>query len=331
MSDPVLSLQKKVLDMEIDYNALREEFMKDERRKGLTSQGLESVKKRIPKLFHYLDEIGLSVYQLGVREAQDYQRWIIEGGKDDGGKYANGTIRNYLKAATRFYTFLKESGKIRSNPFLGIKRIRYVKPLPKNVLKENQINALLGCLSRFDLQKGLYNQLRYYKVHVIAELQYSTGMRISEISALKEEDIDFDRRMITVVCGKGGYSRMVFLNEYAAEVLRCYVEQMRSSIFRNYVRTNEGLFGAGGGRLSIVVGWVLKEAASKVDCPPISSHGFRHAFGFHFLRGGCDLRYIQSFLGHKRLCTTEIYTKVEKEDLRDVLDTYHPRKWRGEK
>jgi len=316
---------------EIDYGELKIEFIKDERRKGLSSQGLGSVKRRVPKLFSYLDEMGLSVYHLSVRDAQEYQGWLIEGGKKDGGEYASGTIRNYLKAASRFYNFLKETGRVHSNPFLSIRAIRYVKPLPKNVLKEKQINDLLDYLSRFDEQKGLYAQIRYYKVHVVAELQYSTGMRISEVAGLRAEDIDFNRRMITVVNGKGGYSRVVFLNEYASEVLRFYVELMRPLIFRNYTRKNGGLFGMQGSRLGGVVGEVLREVSDRTGIPAISSHGFRHALGFHLLRSGCDLRYIQSFLGHKSIGNTEIYTKVEKEDLRDILDTYHPRKWGGEK
>jgi len=309
------------------YRNIYTDFIKDERRKGLSKQGLDSIKRRIYKFFNYLDELDLIFTDVRVKEAQDFQRWLVDNGRENGGKYASGTVLNYIKAASRFYNFLKESNMVMSNPFLSIKKLRYIKPLPRNVLREKDINSILTELSEYHKQTGLYKQIRYYKVHVIAELQYSTGMRISEVAGLREEDIEFYKSMLIVKEAKGGVERVVFLNEYAKEVLRNYIEHMKESVLRNYSRESKGIFGAGGGRLTIVVSEVLKEITDKLKCSNISSHGFRHAFGSHFLRAGCDLRYIQGFLGHQSIATTEVYTKVEKEDLKEVLDTYHPRKW----
>jgi site-specific recombinase XerD len=311
------------------YLGIYNEFITDEKRKGLSKQGLDSVKRRIYKFFNYLDELDLTFSEVRIKEAQGFQSWLVDRGREKGGSYASGTILNYIKAASRFYNFLKESNMVVSNPFLSIKKLRYNNPLPKNVLKEKDINNILNALSEYHKQTGLYNQIRYYKIHVIAELQYSTGMRISEVAGLKEDDIDFDRGILTVKEAKGGIERVVFLNEYAKEVLRNYIFYMKDSVLRNYSRESKGLFGAGGGRLTLVVGEVLKEITENLKCSRISSHGFRHAFGSHFLRAGCDLRYIQGFLGHQSITTTEVYTKVEKDDLKVVLDTYHPRKWSG--
>ena len=270
------------------YRSIYNDFITDEKRKGLSRQGLDSVKRRIYKFFDYLDELDLTFTEVRIKEAQEFQGWLVEGGRQDGGKYASGTVLNYIKAASRFYNFLKESNMVISNPFLSIKKLRYNKPLPKNVLREKDINSILNALSDFHKQEGLYNQIRYYKVHVIAELQYSTGMRISEVAGVKEEDIDFDRGMLTVKEAKGGIERVVFLNEYAKEVLRNYIFYMKDLVLRNYSRESKGLFGAGGGRLTLVVSEVLKEVTDKLKCSRISSHGFRHAFGSHFLRAGCD-------------------------------------------
>jgi integrase/recombinase XerD len=81
-------------------------------------------------------------------------------------------------------------------------------------------------------------------------------------------------------------------------------------------------------RLLIIVNAELAKAVKKLSMKRITSHVFRHAFGFHMLRAGCDIRHIQAFLGHESLSSTEVYTKVEKEDLKRVIDTYHPRRWR---
>jgi site-specific recombinase XerD len=170
-------------------------------------------------------------------------------------------------------------------------------------------------------------KILHYKVHVIAELQYSTGLRIGEVAEIKEEDIDFDKSMIWVRKGKGLKSRMVFLNDYARMVLKFYVEEMKELVSGNYSRKNEGIFGAGGSRLRENMRNVLNPVMKKLDYDPISSHGFRHALGFHLLRAGCDIRYIQEILGHKSIGTTEIYTKIDKEDLKKVLDDFHPRQW----
>lgn len=255
------------------YRSIYNDFIIDEKRKGQSRQSLDSIKCRIYKFFDYLDELDLTFTEVRMKEAQEFQGWLVEGGREDGGKYASGTVLNYIKATSRFYNFLKESNMVISNPFLSIKKLRYIKPLPR------------------------------------------------------EEDIDFDRGMLTVKEAKGGIERVVFLNEYAKEVLRNYILYMKDLVLRNYSRESFGIFGAGGERLGLIVSEVLKEVTDKLKCNKISSHGFRHAFGSHFLRAGCDLRYIQGFLGHQSIATTEVYTKVEKDDLKEVLDTYHPRKW----
>ncbi len=310
------------------HAALIDEYACAEKRKGLSEQGWRSMRKRIPKLFCYLDEMGLELTEVCFLEAQNYQKWLIENGRNDGKPYASGSVLNYLKAAKRFYAFLQDRGQVLDNPFSHIRLIRYEKPLPSHVLKENQMHQLLGMLSqKFLEQKDLYKQLRWYKCHVIAELQYSTGMRISEVADLQEQDIDWEKSRITIKRGKGGLSRIVFLNEYARDVLKLFVE-IRSRLLKNNSQASIKFFGAGSPRLMFIVNTTLKEACEELDLPSVTSHGFRHAFGFHLLRSGCDLRYIQNLLGHRRLSTTEIYTKVDREDLRDMLDAYHPRQKR---
>jgi integrase/recombinase XerD len=296
---------------------------------GFTAEGVKKGGRMIRKFYRFLDEHGYEAEEMRAREARRYERWLIETGKDDGEKYAAGTIRNLLKVCSRFYEYLRKKGAVPDNPFLEIKKIKCRRGIPKNVLKEGEMNRLLRELSRYLEEEGLFNQIARYQAHVIAELQYATGLRIAEVAGLKEEDIDFDREIIRVRHGKGGKDRAAFLNEYACRILRLYCDEIRPFIMGRYARRNTGIFGSGAGHLAAKVNRVLREACSRLGCDKITTHGFRHSLGYHLLRSGCDIRYIQEILGHESLRTTEIYTQVDKEDLRQVLDEFHPRQWKN--
>jgi site-specific recombinase XerD len=159
---------------------------------------------------------------------------------------------------------------------------------------------------------------------------YSTGMRISEAAGLTVSDIDFRRSLVTVREGKGGISRVCFLSEYAREVLRMYVDEMRQALESEWnERNGELLFGVRWHSLIMIMNKKLLETAKKLGLPKVTNHMFRHAVGYHLLRAGCPIRHIQEILGHKAIKNTEIYTKVDKEDLKAVLDKYHPRTFKG--
>lgn len=315
--------------MENKQKELIAEFLKDEKLKGRMEKSLIQLKSSVPKLIHYLDLSGIGFSEAGVKEALAYQEWIIETGRLDGGKYQASTVRNYLKAAGSFYEFLKNKGIVPDNPFRQIRKIREEKILPRNILKEKQMDALLTALSHYDAETGVKNQITMYKVHVIAELMYASGLRISEVADLAPGDIDFGKGIINVRSGKGGVSRIAWLGDYSKEILRLYITEMRELTFSAWhERNNHLLFGTPWFSLEKLVNKTLKKVSENLKLGPFTSHGFRHALGYHLLRSGCNIRYIQEILGHKHLKNTEIYTKVDREDLRDVLDSFHPRKFR---
>jgi site-specific recombinase XerD len=162
---------------------------------------------------------------------------------------------------------------------------------------------------------------------VIAELQYSTGMRIEEVAHLKGEDVDLEAGEIEVRRGKGGRGRRVFLNEYARGVLGLYLKQMRPVLVG--AAGGGRVFGAGARALMSLMGRELERVSRKLGLGRLRSHDFRHAFALHLLRSGADVRSIQDLLGHRLLRSTEVYTRVDREDLKSVLDSYHPRSWGG--
>jgi len=293
---------------------------KGRRARTVTGHGL-----RVGRLLRYLEETGLEYGEVRVKEAQEYQGYLIRVGRKDGKSYVPGSVRNHLKTAITFFEFLKSKGLAAADPFLEIKKIRAEKPLPKNVLKEKEMSLVLEGLADFTKPGHFQKQKSRYRAHVMAEVMYSTGMRIGEVARLREEDINIDKGTITLHETKDGRDRVVFLNEYAREVLRLYLA-IRADLFTVNSKRSK-VFGAGEAQLIVVMKRELKEVCGALGLPGITSHGFRHAFGFHLLRSGLSIRYIQELLGHRRLSSTEVYTRVEKEDLRAVLDRFHPRRW----
>ena len=307
--------------------------MEEESLRGHTEQGLDSMRRALPKLFTYFEKQGLSAGEVGALEATEYQGWLIKTGRTDGGKYSSKTILAHIFAASSFYEFLKRRKLTNTNPFKEIKKIRLEKSLPSGILKEKEMDEFLYVLSRWDEEENGQNKITRYKTHIIAELQYATGLRISEVAALRIDDIDFDRGTIHVQEGKGGRERIAFLNSYASELLKIYIERIRPKIFTELNDKNRDLlFGVKRQGLGEVVNATLNRVAKELGHKKFTSHGFRHGLGYHLLRAGCSVRHIQAILGHKCLKSTEVYTKVDKEELKRVLDTYHPRKWkkRGE-
>jgi site-specific recombinase XerD len=231
-----------------------------------------------------------------------------------------------LSAASSFYRFLKAEGLVTEDPFGELEGPRLRRTIPRTILKEPQMQRLLEELSRFHEAKGTKELRRRYRVHLIAELQYSTGMRIDEVAHLKAEDVDLEADTIEVRHGKGGSSRRVFLNGYARGVLELYMSRMRDLVLEKN-STATLLFGASSQSLMKHMAAELQRVSEALGYGRLRSHDFRHAFAFHLLRSGADVRSIQELLGHRLLRSTEVYTRVEREDLRAVLDTYHPRKW----
>ena len=248
--------------------------------------------------------------------------------KASGEPLTKGSITSLISAAGRLFEYLKEKGLVVSNPFKSLPVIRNDLRLPNRPLKENDMGKLLSSLARFDENSDFLSMQRNYLVHVAAELMYSTGMRVGEAAGLLIDDVNIDKGEVLVREGKGGEMRICFLNSYACEVLRLYIEKGRKFSLRGKSKEGWLLFGVTAGRLAEKIGIRLRETCKKKGFIKQTSHSFRHAFGAHFLRSGCDIREIMGFLGHKKLRTTQIYTKLEKEDLRNVLDTYHPRSFR---
>jgi integrase/recombinase XerD len=311
------------------YQGLYKDYLNYLQARGHRKRGISNLKRIIPVIIEYMENRGLNDFHaFSVKEALNYQKWSLERTK----KSTKGTgtkeeARRRIAQTNTFFNYLKVKKLVYSNPFLDIKKLRSERTIPRGILKENEMKKLLASLCNYDHEKGLRNQGTSFRIHVIAELMYSTGLRIAEVSQLKIDDIDFVRGIVNVKEGKGGFDRIAFLNEYASKVLELYIKEIRPLILTSH-HNKDLLFGAGYDCLGTIVNRVLRNRCKDLAIPVITSHSFRHSLGTHLLRSGCDIRYIQAILGHKRISSTEIYTKVDKEDLKGALDKYHPRQFK---
>jgi len=309
------------------YAELYEEFLAFHARRT-TAQGMQTLKARTGFLIAWLEREEKQPEDVTMQDVLAFAAAVRELSNRYGQPVSTGTVQLYLYTGRILYDYLLERERCACNPFREMPYPRKGKHLSRNVLNPVQMAQLLDTLSRFDTAADARRRGIRYRLHVIAELLYATGLRIAEAASLTEGSFDLDKRFVYVQEGKGGRSRTAFLTGYAAEVMRWYFKAGKPALEAANAQGRTGaLFGACHERLTIFLCRELKTVCTGLDIPVISSHGFRHSLGTHLLKAGCDMRHIQVILGHERLGTTQQYTHVDKEDLRNSLDRFHPRKW----
>lgn len=294
----------------------------------VSKQGYTTLAGLSKRVLAWFEAEELDVLAVGITDAVRFQAWLGERRDEWGNPYATGTVHNYLKAARRLFEWLVQTQRRTSNPFRELHYPRLGTHLSRNVLSEAQMGRLLTELGRWDELEVWYQRQRRYRVHVVAEFLYATGLRIAEACSLKHSALDLEHRLVYLPSGKGGKPRTAFLTSYATQVMMSYLATGRQALLHGHNREKNGetLFGANKARVAEVVNQELATVCTALELPLITSHGFRHSLGTHLLRSGCDLRHIQVILGHEALATTQIYTRVDKEDLKRSLDEFHPRK-----
>jgi len=232
-------------------------------------------------------------------------------------EYASTTVARKVAAIKSFFHFLVAEGLITDDPTATLDSPRVKKYLPRAITQE-QVEKLLDAASEKDTPRGLRDR-------AILELLYATGMRVSELVALNVGDVDVASASVRCF-GKGGKERVIPIYERAVQAVRDYVNKGRIHLLRD--PEERALFlNQRGQRLTrqglwLIVKGYVKEAGLNV---PVTPHTLRHSFATHMLRGGADLRNVQELLGHANIATTQVYTQVSNERLREVYDEAHPR------
>lgn len=222
-----------------------------------------------------------------------------------------------LSASLRtFQRFLLEEGRGDCLPLGDLPYPRYPRALPR-VLTQEEVSALLD--------QPLPGDAFGLRDRAILETLYGTGMRISELVSMDVEDLDLVEGEVRVL-GKGSRERLVPVGGRAAEALAVYLTHGRTKLTRT--PSQRALFlNARGGRLTRQGAWgVVRKYARRVGLEgKMTPHTLRHSYATHLLERGVDLRYIQELLGHASVSTTQIYTHVSRERLREVYLRAHPR------
>lgn len=228
--------------------------------------------------------------------------------------YKRSSMRRKINAIRSFFKFLLRKGYLTSTPVVHLSNIKKEKSLPSFLTKE-EIEKLLSLIEPKDFISS--------RDRALLELLYSSGLRISEVAELVEEDVDFYEGLVNVK-GKGGRQRIVPVGDVALKYIRQYLKFKHGigiktkSLFVNKFGTKLTVRGM----RNIVSKWVKLAAIHK----KITPHTFRHTFATHLLDAGCDLRSIQEMLGHQSLSTTNIYTHLTLDRLKKVYEEVHPRK-----
>ncbi|MEP7159538.1 MAG: site-specific tyrosine recombinase XerD [Dermatophilaceae bacterium] len=244
---------------------------------------------------------------------------LRDGGGDRPPLSASSAARS-LVAVRGLHRFLQAEGVTRSDPAAAVQPPRPVQRLPK-AITHREVEALLAAAGAGSTSVALRDR-------ALLELLYGCGARISEAVGLDVDNLDLESSTVRLR-GKAGKERVLPLGGYAREAIGAYLVRGRPALVTGSPRSQEGavFLNQRGGRLSRQSAWaLLQSAADRAGLTsPVSPHTLRHSFATHMLEGGADVRVVQELLGHASVATTQIYTLITVQHLREVYAQAHPR------
>jgi integrase/recombinase XerC len=282
--------------------------------KNASLHTIRSYERDLSDFFRFFEnkERPLSIQEVTYLHIREYLTYLMRQ------EFSRRTISRKLSGLRSFYRYLVREKVIEDNPFQLVTTPKLPKVLPK-VLYQEEMNALMN-------QPDLGTPLGI-RDRAILEMLYASGIRVSELVGLKVEDVDLSIG-VALVFGKGAKERYVPIGSKAVESIQKYLKEVRPQLIRYSSDDHRGLFlNAKGGVLTDrsirrIVDKYINQAAVSLKASP---HTFRHSFATHLLDGGADLRTVQELLGHVNISTTQIYTHVSKERLRETYFRSHPR------
>ena len=226
------------------------------------------------------------------------------------------SIRRQISAIRTYYRFLTSEGYSESDPAARLETPKCWRTLPE-VLTVEEVEALLSVPNP--------DERLAWRDRALIEVAYATGARVSELIGLGLNDLWFDDALVRVM-GKGAKERLVPIGRKALGAAAVYVREIRPRLDRGKTQ-GRLLLNVRGQPLSRVGAWqIVKRCAARAGIVKrVTPHTLRHTFATHLLEGGADLRAVQEMLGHADLATTQIYTHVDRDYLRSVHKSYHPR------
>jgi len=281
--------------------------------KSLSTNSIIAYLHDIEKLTSFLELQGLelSPQQIELNHLQDFVKWVNESGLN---ARSQARIISGIKA---FFNFLLLEDVIRLNPSELLESPKTGRKLP-DTLNVTEIDRLMKAIDLSTIE-GQRNK-------VILETLYSCGLRVTELVNLKISNLHFNEEYI-IISGKGNKERLVPIGNSAIMLINLYIHENR--VHLDIKKGNEDFvfLNRRGSKLTrVMIFTIIKQLAEKIGLhKKISPHTFRHSFATHLIEGGADLRAVQEMLGHESILTTEIYTHLDREFLRDNILSFHPR------
>lgn len=278
--------------------------------KSLSANSIDAYLTDLDKLVRFMQSENLTLPEVTYNDLQQFVTQLR-----DVGIHPRSQAR-IISGIKSFYRFLLLDGYITTDPTELLESPKIGLRLPE-VLTVNEIDGIMSTID-LSLPEGQRNR-------AMLEVLYSCGLRVSELTTLRYSDVYFDEGFIKVE-GKGSKQRLVPISETAVREIRNYLYD------RNKVPVKKGcedilfLSRRGTGLSRIMVFHIIKQQVELAGIRKnVSPHTFRHSFATHLLEGGANLRAIQLMLGHEKITTTEIYTHIDREFLRDEILAHHPR------
>lgn len=277
----------------------------------LSNHTLESYARDLQHLSRFAETRAIAIESLTGADLDAFVRSLMTHG------FSPRSVSRTVACVRGFFRFLTVGARLERNPAEDLHGPRAWPALPR-FLSTEDVDHLMA-------QPDVATPLGL-RDRAMIELLYATGMRVSELTQIREADLNLESRYLTCL-GKGQKERMIPIGDEAASWIERYVASGRSTLVKGRRGTPRLFVNARGGGLSRVGFWkILKGHALRAGLRRgISPHVIRHSFATHLLERGADLRAIQMMLGHADLSTTQIYTHVLEARLRDVYDRFHPR------
>ncbi|MCK9280922.1 MAG: site-specific tyrosine recombinase XerD [Melioribacteraceae bacterium] len=280
--------------------------------KNLSDNTIFSYKNDLMKLLDFFEKLNIIDYsEINSETLINYFSSI----KNEG--LSNSTIARYISAFKGFFKFLLKNGYITKNPMTKIPSVKKKKNLP-DVLSFQEIELILNSAESDDI--------RGRRDKALLELFYSSGLRISELINLTVNNVFIKEEMVRVL-GKGSKERLVPVGSSALSCIKDYLLYSRPHLENKITSENILFLNVRGRKLSRmgvwkIVDFYVKKSGIKKDIHP---HTFRHSFATHLIEGGADLRSVQEMLGHSDISTTQIYTHIDNDFVKQEHHDHHPR------
>ncbi|PKP09821.1 MAG: tyrosine recombinase XerD [Bacteroidetes bacterium HGW-Bacteroidetes-4] len=281
--------------------------------KSLSANTVEAYLKDISKFTDYLEQNNYSsnpaeITQARIREFIDYINEL--------GMSASSQARA-LSGIKSFFKYLLIHDVLEKDPSALIETPKIGRKLPV-VLSPDEVERLIKAIN-------LSSETGYRNVAIL-EVLYGCGLRVSELVNLRITDVHFDDNFIKVQ-GKGNKERLIPLGKIAKKAINAYLDNYRVKLKVDRKDENTLFLNRRGKKMTrVMIFTIIKDLTVKINLQKnVSPHTFRHSFATHLIEGGADLRAIQDMLGHESITTTEVYTHMDKEFLKDTILRFHPR------